>query len=117
MRTNLIALLLAVLMLMASPVMALAAHEQFTPCCKGGSSPWASESPDTFKSNKNAGYQGSELPPSSGYHPDHLDKYDNPALNRYPYQQEPASGASPMFQERSPLGYGGGKPEGTCWLC
>lgn len=69
MRTNLIALLLsATLMLLASPVVALAAGE-FKPCCKDGSSPWASESPDTFKSNALALYQGSELPPSTGYKP------------------------------------------------
>ena len=104
MRTNLIALLLsATLMLMASPVMALASgsdpHE-FKPCCKGGASPWADESKDTFKSNSLAGYQGSELPPSTGYNTDHLDKYGNPALNRL-YQQE-AAHRSPMSPEHSP---------------
>ena len=108
MKSSLIALLLATLMLLASPVMALANHNdqptQQTPqasatygnprgayeapqsCCRGGASPWASESPDTFKSNSRAGYQGSDLPPSTGYNPDKLDRYSNPMNNRYDEQ-------------------------------
>ena len=108
MKTNLIALLIAVLMLLASPVMALANHTddgplspwsapQQTPqygttfddprpqssCCRGGASPWASESKDAFKSNGRAGYIGSELPPSTGYRPEDLDKYSNPSNRNY----------------------------------
>ena len=101
--SRMIILLLAVLlMLAASPVMAWATHTDDVPtkspeygatfddprqpqssCCRGGASPWASESPDTFKSNPRAGYQGSELPTSTGYNPDRLDSYGNPLNNRY----------------------------------
>jgi hypothetical protein len=52
-----------------------------------GSSPWASESKDAWRLNANAGYQGGDLPPSSGYNPDHLDRYNNPSYS--PYSREP----------------------------
>ena len=104
MKTVLIASLLLSLLLV--PAISSAEHQAFKPCCADGSSPWASESADTFKSNQNAGYIGSELPPSSGYNPDHLDKYSNPALNNI-YQRQ-----APETSERSPQEHGG-KPDGT----
>ena len=65
-----------------APVVAMGAGD-FKPCCKDGSSPYASESRDTFKSNSRAGYQGSELPPSTGFNPDHIDRYSNPENSIY----------------------------------
>ena len=110
MKSSLIALLIAVLMLLASPVMAWANHDappaKQTPqygetfddprpqasCCRGGASPWASESKDAFKSNGRAGYIGSELPPSTGFNPDRLDRYSSPLNSRYgDTQQQPRS--------------------------
>ena len=70
---------LLILVMLLLPVTALANHdgEQETRCCNDGSSPWSSLSKDAWRPNANAGYQGSDLPPSSGYRPDHLDQYDN----------------------------------------
>lgn len=114
MKTLLLASLLTSLLFVPAviflPVAALAEHQQFTPCCKDGSSPWASESQDTFKSNARAGYQGSELPPSTGYNPDHLDKYENPALNNI-YQRE-APETPPKNSEIQPQRYGGEPVQG-----
>ena len=113
MRTLLLAsLLLSVLLVLAltfSPLPALAEHQPFKPCCASGASPWASESPDTAKANPNAGFIGSELPPSSGYNPDHLDKYTNPALNNLYQQQRPEN--PPVSSESYQQRYGGDRGE------
>lgn len=87
-----------------APVVAMAAGD-FKPCCWEGASPWTSEFKDTFKSNNLAGYQGSELPPSTGYNLDHLDKYANPAQNNL-YQRE-----GPGKSESNPQRNGGDRGE------
>src|SRR5689334_17625019 len=60
-------------------------------CCRDGSSPWASQSKDAWQPNTNGGYQGSDLPPSSGYDPDFLNSYQKPQQQYNPsdYQQTP----------------------------
>ena len=50
MKASVIASFLMVDLLLV-PMVSYAEHQQFTPCCKDGSSPWADESRDTFKSN------------------------------------------------------------------
>lgn len=100
--------LLTILLLVLTPMVVVAAGgdpHDFKPCCNDGSSPWASESKDTFKSNALAGFQGSELPPSTGYNPDHLDKYSNPALNNI-YQRE-APETPPVSSESNAQRFGG----------
>ena len=109
-------LLLAVVSLLVLPQMLLANHDgdqggaslpaqqtrssgEPSRCCKDGSSPWASQSKDAWQPNSNAGYQGSELPPSTGgYNPDHLDRYENPAYRtpQPPPSPAPAYGTSDL---------------------
>lgn len=109
MKTVLLASLLLSLLLV--PAIPSVEHQAFKPCCADGSSPWADESRDAFKSNSRAGYEGSELPPSSGYNPDHLDKYSYPALNNIYQREAPApsgvSGTPPENWEIQPQRYGG----------
>lgn len=96
---SLVLFLLPTLLLAVTPSSA----GDFKPCCRDGSSPWASESRDTFKSNPLAGYQGSELPPSTGYNPDHLDKYSNPTMNNI-YQGASGSPQANQPEESYPSG-------------
>jgi hypothetical protein len=112
MKPSVIASLLLTLDLLLVPVISCAEHQQFTPCCKDGSSPFASESPNTTKSNKDARFIGSEIPPSSGHNPDHIDKYENPALNNLYQTPPPAPSASasenpPMSSEIQSQRYSG----------
>ncbi|MEO7861119.1 MAG: hypothetical protein ABIU05_11860 [Nitrospirales bacterium] len=76
-------LLIAITTLSGLLVVTSTVAGEFRPCCKDGSSPYASESKDTFKSNARAGYRGGELPPSTGYNPDHLYKYSHPQNSIY----------------------------------
>lgn len=100
MKTTLFASLLLLSLLLVPAV--FAEHQPFKPCCADGSSPWASESGDAFKSNARAGFQGSELPPNSGYYPDHLDRYDNPMNSIYRRdEQRGQTGEDPGLQERA----------------
>jgi hypothetical protein len=66
-------------------------------CCRDGSSPWASQSKNAWQPNANAGFQGSELPPSSGYRPDQLNRYDNPLYSPYPQTPQPSPSPTPAY--------------------
>jgi hypothetical protein len=86
MKPLLILMCLAPILLL--PAMASATHDAATGggCCKDGSSPFASQSKDAWRPNANAGYQGSDLPPSV-YNPDHLDRYDASPSRHNPYDR------------------------------
>jgi hypothetical protein len=69
-------------------------------CCRDGSSPWASQSKDAWQPNANAGYQGSELPPSSGFNPDRLNRYENPLYSPYPQTPQASQPIAPAYGTR-----------------
>jgi hypothetical protein len=86
-------------LLLLLPVPAFANHDedQGTLCCKDGSSPWASQSKDAWQPNANAGYQGSDLSPSSGYNSDHLNRFENPQYDPYRQTLQPPPPLPPAY--------------------